>query len=343
MNTADSNVKVKEIYEKFILDTFHKPASEFKVIIYGIELQICGGILKYIPDIDVLLCSDLKIVDRVFDGRTVYLPEMLVPYKENTIVLVSLLYEYEYEKAVAELQKYGIPSSNIAHGRPLAESVLNVVWEWFAAVKMDLKVKELFDKIGKNISEIKYMDIGANNYLFYNNTYLFYKAGASGVLVEANPDFYDVLRANRPRDIVLNCGCSPDDANETLTYYKTTRAGHNTFIKENFSNKVKSGEISIIDKIEIPMRSIQSIIKEFFPEKHVDYISIDIEGMDTAVINSIDLTDIRVDVILIEMRPDSLESRNLYLKLHKLGYGMKYQGIGGEGDFLFFRNDLFNS
>ena len=49
----------------------------------------------------------------------------------------------------------------------------------------------------------------------------------------------------------------------------------------------------------------------------------------------------QIDVILLEMNPDSLESHQLYRKLAGLNYQMVYKGIGGRGDFLFYRKDVF--
>ncbi len=120
-----------------------------------------------------------------------------------------------------------IPKDHIAWCRPLAEEMLIEYSDYFAAAKMDKKVEMLFDHIGKDISTVKYMDIGANNFCSYNNTYLFYRAGASGVLIEANPDFADVLRTNRPRDVLLSCGCTAGKQKGVMTYYKTNRAGYN--------------------------------------------------------------------------------------------------------------------
>jgi len=33
---------------------------------------------------------------------------------------------------------------------------------------------------------------------------MFYRAGSNGVLVEANPDFVDEIKRNRPRDNAIN-------------------------------------------------------------------------------------------------------------------------------------------
>ena len=101
----------------------------------------------------------------------------------------------------------GLKREQIIHIRPLAEKLLNVSADYFSQNGMDKKVKTLFDSIGRDISKIRYLDIGSNTWLLYNNSYMFYRAGSNGVLVEANPDFVDEIKRNRPRDNAIMCGC----------------------------------------------------------------------------------------------------------------------------------------
>lgn len=52
-----SNVQntVKQIFRKYIKDTFKQDVENLKIYIYGHELQICGGILKYEDELDITL------------------------------------------------------------------------------------------------------------------------------------------------------------------------------------------------------------------------------------------------------------------------------------------------
>src|SRR5882762_7743018 len=51
-------------------------------------------------------------------------------------------------------------------------------------------------------SKIRYCDIGANHPRTLNNTFALYARGASGVLIEPDPDQCALLRKDRPRDVV---------------------------------------------------------------------------------------------------------------------------------------------
>ena len=132
-----------------------------------------------------------------------------------------------------------------------------------------------------------------------------------------------------------------------MTYYKTNRSGYNTFVKDiaekygtNTSSGVKVG-VHVTETIPVPVYPINLILAENFSQKHIDYISVDIEGMVCEVVADIDFDQYQIDIILLEMNPDSTESHELYRKLSELNYKMVYKGIGGGGDFLFYRKDVF--
>ena len=339
MNTAAT---VKQIFRDYIKDNFGQDAKDLKIYIFGLQLQICGGILKFEDELDITLMShDLRSTGYEYSGHKCVLPEMCVPFPENAAVLVSCIYPYQFENLCAEMESLGICKERMIHARPLAEKLLNISADYFSQGAMDLKVKTLFDSIGKDISTIRYLDIGANTWLLYNNSYMFYRAGANGVLVEANPDFVDVIRENRPRDNAIMCGCSDVESNEEWTYYKTKHAGYNTFVKE-VADTYPSRGIDVTE-IKIPMKYIGTILEENFPSGHIDYMSVDVEGMGVRIVNAIDFNKYSIDVMLLEMDFNDDESKKLYLKLLDLGYTARYKGIGAGNDFLFYKTSVFGT
>lgn len=333
---------VKQLFRDYIKDTFNQDAENLKIYIYGLELQICGGILKFEDELDItLMQSDLRFIGYEYSGHTCMLPEMCTPFPNNSVVLVSCIYSYQYGKIQEQLVKLGINQENIVHARAFSEKILNISADFFSQNAMDRKVRILFESIGRDISKIRYIDIGANTWLLYNNSYLFYRAGANGVLVEANPDFVDSIKQNRPRDIAIMCGCSDVESTEEWTYYKTPHAGYNTFVKE-IADTYKDRNLKV-EEIKIPMKSISEILNENFPSGHIDYMSVDVEGMGVRIVNAIDFNKFNIDVMLLEMDFDKEESRKLYLKLLNLGYVARYRGIGAGKDFLFFKENVFGS
>ena len=339
MNTAD---KVKKTFRDYIREKFNQDADNLKIYIYGTEMQICGGILKFEDELDITLMHfDLRYVGYKYMNHTCFLPEMCVPFPENAIVLVSCIYQYKYEEIVKQLTELGLKPEQMIHVKDLAIKLLDMYAESFSQNAMDKRVMTLFKSIEKDVSQIRYLDIGANMWLLYNNSYAFYRGGANGVLVEANLDFVDEIKQNRSRDIAIMCGCSDAESSEEWTYYKTKHAGYNTFVKE-IADTYPARNIDV-QEIKISMKYIGEILEENFKDGHVDYMSVDIEGMGVRVVNAIDFSKYKIDVILLEMDYDEEESRKLYLKLLDLGYIAKYRGIGAGKDFLFYRKDVFGT
>lgn len=339
--------KATQLLRDFVREKFQRELEDIHLVVYGNEMRTCGGLLEHIdPNIPATLIDfNLRRAGRIYDGHECQLPEMCVPFSDNAVVLVSLLYEYQYEQIAEKLTLLGIPRKRIAWCRSLAQEMMIEYSDYFSNRRMDQKVLELFQHINKDISTIRYLDIGANHFCLYNNTYLFYKSGARGVLVEANPDLAEDIRENRPGDVLLSCGCTPGDSKGVLTYYRTNRAGYNTFVESRAKRYgVDIGcalGVHVIDTISVETYPINLILAEQFPEKHIDFLSVDIEGLSCDVVSNIDFSQYQVDVILVEMSPDAMETRELYKKLVGLNYKMVYKGIGVGGDFLFYNKAVF--
>ena len=338
----DTKSEVKKIFREYLKENFKQDPEKLKIYIYGHQLQICGGILKFEDELDItLIHQDLRLVGYKFFGHKFEIAEKCAPYPDNAVVLVCCIYPYQFENICNNLMKLGLKREQLIHAKSLSEKLLNISGEYFSQKAMDLQVKSLFDSIGRDISKIRYLDIGANMWLLYNNSYLFYRAGANGVLVEANPDFVDEIKKNRPRDNAVMCGCSDIKSEEEWTYYKTRHAGYNTFIKEIADTYASKG--LDVQEIKIPMKYIGDILEENFKDGHIDFMSVDVEGMGTRIVDAIDFNRYDIDVILLEMDFDEEASRKIYMKLHELGYESRYRVVGEGKDFLFFKTEVFGS
>ena len=259
----EEDIKIEKSLRPQTLDDYigqQKAKENLKIYIYGHELQICGGILNFEDELDItLIHQDLRFIGYEYSGHKYELAESVVPFPDNAVVLVSCIYPYRFDNITNNLMELGLKREQIIHIRPLAEKLLNVSADYFSQNGMDKKVKTLFDSIGRDISKIRYLDIGSNTWLLYNNSYMFYRAGSNGVLVEANPDFVDEIKRNRPRDNAIMCGCSDVRSEEEWTYYKTKHAGYNTFVKEVADTY--EGRGLEVQEIKIPMNFIITMIK----------------------------------------------------------------------------------
>jgi FkbM family methyltransferase len=150
------------------------------------------------------------------------------------------------------------------------------------------------------IQRVTYLDVGANDPVQLSNTYYFYKKGHRGVLVEPNRALCQRLRETRPGDTVLEVGIGVTAAKEA-DYYIMTFDGYNTFSKEEADHQVKTsnGRVSIQQVIKIPLLNINDVMEQHFQGAPA-FLSIDTQGLDLAILQSIDFGRFRPQIICAE-------------------------------------------
>lgn len=147
-----------------------------------------------------------------------------------------------------------------------------------------------------------YLDIGAADPILSSNSFLFYWAGCQGVLVEPNPTYVRKLRAVRPRDVVVPVGIGVD-ATEAADYFVVRgRPPLNTFSAESAETLRRREGADVIERVlRIPLVPVNRIIEDHFGSAP-DLLSIDIEGMDLAVLRTLDFRRHRPAVICAEAK-----------------------------------------
>jgi FkbM family methyltransferase len=139
-----------------------------------------------------------------------------------------------------------------------------------------------------------YIDVGAYHPWKQSNTYRFYLTGWCGITIEPNPDIAAEFKRFRPRDTHLVMGVSPTPG--VLTYYQYKDAKINSF-DESQSWRMSSPPIGQKAVECLPLREIIARHANGTP---IDLLSIDCEGLDLEVLESIDFAITRPSVIVVE-------------------------------------------
>jgi FkbM family methyltransferase len=142
-----------------------------------------------------------------------------------------------------------------------------------------------------------YLDIGAHHPTYLSNTYLLYKRGSRGVCIEPDPELFVRLARVRRKDKHLNVGIGFDDTRYADFYVMSAR-GLNTFSAEEAQSHVAGGH-SIERTIKVPLRQVNEVIQEHF-EPWPNIISIDVEGLDGAILKSLDFNRFRPEAFCVE-------------------------------------------
>jgi len=154
----------------------------------------------------------------------------------------------------------------------------------------------LFDKKIKNIT---YLDIGTNHPDWGNNTYLFYLKGSRGVCVEADKSLIAEIKKMRPEDKVLNIGVNINSNEGSSDFYVFNDPALNTFDKNEAEYRQNKGTYNILYVEKVRLKTLEEIILENFAT-FPDFLSIDIENLDLAVLKTINFEKYRIPVICAE-------------------------------------------
>ncbi len=166
----------------------------------------------------------------------------------------------------------------------------------FSQAGEDVIVRFLFYDYG--VSKIEYLDLGAHAPVYSSNTYLFYREGFRGVCVEADKSLIPAFYKERPEDKILHAGVSVSKDKEA-DFYIFDIPGINTFDKEEAELRMVSGKFKLVSVDKVPLLSINDIIKDNFSE-YPHYLTMDIEGLDLAVLMSLDFQKFPIPVICVE-------------------------------------------
>jgi FkbM family methyltransferase len=148
-----------------------------------------------------------------------------------------------------------------------------------------------------------YVDVGAHHPIRFSNTFLFYRAGWSGINCDATPGSMAPFARIRPRDINLELAIS--DAGGALSFYGFDEPALNTFDPKLATEY--SAHARLIQRKTVPTVPLREVLTRYLPAgTPIDFMSVDVEGFDLSVLRSNDWTRYRPTVLLVECAGVSL-------------------------------------
>lgn len=151
-----------------------------------------------------------------------------------------------------------------------------------------------------------YVDVGAHHPKRFSNTYLFYLAGWNGINIDAMPGSMKIFNKIRPRDINIEKPVS--EKKEVLTYYAFNDPALNGFSKKlSDERKNNKNDYHVVFEKDIETSTLTKILSTNLPkDQKIDFLSIDVEGLDFMVLKSNDFNIFKPKVILIEILGSTL-------------------------------------
>ena len=164
-----------------------------------------------------------------------------------------------------------------------------------------------------------YVDVGACHPIHNSNTYYFYRRGWNGICIEPM-EVGSLFRRRRPRDTFIQAGASADYGEMTLHHFSSPY--YNSFDEASITRAERDG-VKFIRKNTVPTIPLADILARFRPEGDIDFMCIDVEGHELAVLRGNNWDKFRPSVICVEMVSTdmmSLMDKEVSQFLSKIGY-----------------------
>lgn len=192
----------------------------------------------------------------------------------------------------------------------LVYQIQRVFWHIKQIMPKNVKYKEIhYSQEGEDINidrllgykkEGFYIDIGCYHPFQYSNTYLFYKKGWNGINVDAKKETIDLFQKHRKRDINLNVGVG--EKLGQLEYFMFKAGAENTFSKERAQEMIDKDPTGYLGSRIVEVQSLSQILENNLPEsQEIDFMDIDVEGLDLEVLKSNDWNRFRPHYLLVEI------------------------------------------
>lgn len=175
-----------------------------------------------------------------------------------------------------------------------------------------------------------YVDVGCNHPVMYSNTWKLYRRGWRGVAVDPNPDLVSEFKKVRPKDIaiqkVVSNGIEPVDF-----YFSKTSNLVSGIGEKREGHWQRTEENSTVESCT-PVR-LCDLLEEHKIPSQFELLSVDVEGHELEVLDSLDFIQFSPKVIVIEMHDFDISSpanNPVYDRLTTEGYQMTaYVGPSG--------------
>jgi len=168
-----------------------------------------------------------------------------------------------------------------------------------------------------------WIDVGANHPSHDSVTRNFYELGWRGINVEPIEEMHRLLVADRPEDVNLCCGVS--DRSGVMTFHRDESHLDWSTFDSNAARQYEAGG-HMMREIRVPVATLAEICRRhLLPGQALDFLKLDVEGHELAVLAGHDFSLWRPTVIVAEVRPEQSAEMDTLLG----GHGYERQWFDG--------------
>ena len=126
---------------------------------------------------------------------------------------------------------------------------------------------------------------------------MFYVNGDRGDCVEPDPALFKDFVVQRPGDTNINCGVGASTG--SAEFYVMSTSTLNTFSMEEAQRYQSYGTHQIVKTLSVKLKIINDILEQAF-SNCPHFVSLDVEGLDYEILNSLDFERFRPQVFCLE-------------------------------------------
>lgn len=157
-----------------------------------------------------------------------------------------------------------------------------------------------------------YVDVGANDPDIDSVTRVFYERGWRGINVEPVKKNAARLRTRRPRDVNLEIAVGDRDG--SITFYEIGKWHGYSTTDAKIAAQHRADGLKVIEHT-VPLRPLTAVLDEHAEGRVPDFLSIDVEGAELAVLRGFSIARYRPRLILVEDDVHDL-TKHVYLTAH---------------------------
>lgn len=175
----------------------------------------------------------------------------------------------------------------------------------------------------RHVSPGRYIDIGAQDPIVDSVSLAFYERGWRGVHVEPDPAYAEQLRKARPDETVMQAAVNT--AGGTIPLFEIPGTGLSTGVSSIAETHREQG--FDVRRIDVPAIPLSQVLGTFAGEE-VHWLKIDVEGMESEVIESWAPSDVRPWIVVVESTYPNTSTPSFSAwedRLTGLGYDLVYR------------------
>ena len=194
---------------------------------------------------------------------------------------------------------------------------------------------KFIEKYFRNKAKGFYIDVGCYHPLVGNNTQLLYRKGWNGINLDINYYSIKIFNFLRKRDINIHLGISNKKDKLTM-YYRKEINMLNTLDEKIAKIYFKNG----YKKKNIQVNTLDYCIHKTFKKLNkIDFINIDVEGLELNVLKSLNFTIYKPQLVCVEIHNyKNLKSNKVYNFLVKKSYKIVWKN---KYSFIFEKKNRF--